>query len=148
MPRLNQMDASGAAIPRRRQRGPPKDDGPGLEESLQQAERRTLDFPATERAAYIRAMVSRVMELRRAGRDLDEIKEQLPEFVRDYPYLFEMVTGQEFDPANLQTMLAMLERMGQGSLSHHQATVIVGQRLASKYIRPSGGQGPPGGGAS
>lgn len=114
----------------------PPSEGPSIEESLRTAETRSLDFPATERALYIRAMVSRAQELKAAGRSIDDIRGQLPEFARDYPHLFDTVTGPEFDPINLQTMLAMLDRMGQGSLNHHQATVIVGQRLAQKYIRP------------
>lgn len=117
-------------------RGPPRDTGPSIEDSLREAERRSLDFPAAERAIYIRAMVKRTQELRAAGRSLDDIKALLPEFVRDYPHLFETVTGSEFDQNTLQTMLLMLDRMGEGQLNHHQATVIVGKRLAQKYIRP------------
>ena len=117
-------------------RGPPRDTGPSIEDSLREAESRSLDFPAAERAIYIRAMVKRTQELRAAGRSLDDIKALLPEFVRDYPHLFETVTGSEFDQSTLQTMLLMLDRMGEGQLNHHQATVIVGKRLAQKYIQP------------
>ena len=117
-------------------RGPPRDTGPSIEDSLREAESRSLDFPAAERAIYIRAMVKRTQELRAAGRSIDDIKALLPEFVRDYPHLFETVTGSEFDQNTLQTMLLMLDRMGEGQLNHHQATVIVGKRLAQKYIRP------------
>lgn len=117
-------------------RGPPRDTGPSIEDSLREAEGRSLDFPAAERAIYIRAMVKRTQELRAAGRSLDDIKALLPEFVRDYPHLFETVTGSEFDQNTLQTMLLMLDRMGEGQLNHHQATVIVGKRLAQKYIQP------------
>jgi hypothetical protein len=86
-------------------------------------------------------MVKLAGELKIAGRTVEEIKERVPEFARDYPNLFETVTQPgSYDPTNLQTMLAMLDRMGQGSLNHHQATVIVGKRLAEKYIRPDGQQ--------
>ena len=116
----------------------PTDTGPSIEESIQEAQVRQLDFPATERAIYVRAMVKRTIELKAAGRTAYQIKEQLPEFVRDYPYLFEMITEHDnFDQSSLQTMLSMLERMGQGSMNHHQATVIVGQRLAEKFIKKS-----------
>lgn len=110
--------------------------GPSIEESLREAEKRSLDFPATERASYIRSMVKRTQELKSSGRSTDDIKTLLPEFVRDYPHLFEMLTGSEFDPSTLQTMLGLLDRMGGNQLNHHQATVIVGQRLAQKYIKP------------
>jgi len=117
-------------------RGPPRDTGPSIEDSLRDAASRSLDFPAAERAIYIRAMVKRTQELRASGRSLDDIKGLLPEFVRDYPNLFETITGSEFDQSTLQTMLVMLDRMGEGQINHHQATVIVGKRLAQKYIRP------------
>jgi hypothetical protein len=108
---------------------PPSGNGPSIEDSLRSAESRSLDFPAAERAVYIRAMVKLSQELKAAGRTVEEIKERVPEFARDYPNLFETVTQPgQYDPTNLQTMLAMLDRMGQGSLNHHQATVIVGKR--------------------
>lgn len=131
----NEQQAQGG----RRRRGPPQDTGPTFQESLAEAQNRRLDFPATERAAYVRAMVKRTLDYKTEGRSLDQIKELLPEFVRDYPHLFEMITQAEgFDSGSLQTMLAMLDRMGQGNLNQHQATVIVGERLAKKYIKKEG----------
>jgi hypothetical protein len=117
--------------------GPGEEQGPSIEEAIAEARERPLDFPAKERAAYVRAMVKRVQELQASGRTVYEIQQQLPEFKRDHPYLFEMLTENDsYDVASLNTMLAMLDRMGDGALNHHQATVIVGQRLASKYIQP------------
>jgi len=117
--------------------GPGEAQGPSIEEAIAEARERPLDFPAKERAAYVRAMVKRVKELQASGRTAYEIQQQLPEFKRDHPYLFEMLTENDsYDAASLNTMLAMLDRMGDGALNHHQATVIVGQRLASKYIQP------------
>lgn len=120
---------------------PPQDTGPTFQESLATAQTRGLDFPAAERASYVRAMVKRAIDYKTEGRGIAEIRGLLPEFVRDYPNLFEMVTQEEgYDRNNLQTMLAMLERMGQGNLNQHQATVIVGQRLAQKYFHSVPGQ--------
>jgi hypothetical protein len=118
---------------------PPEEDGtPSIQESLREAESRTLDFPAAERAIYIRAMVRRAREYKSSGRSHFEIRELLPEFARDYPHLFDTVIQEEsWDESNLNTMLSMLDRMGQGQLNQHQATVIVGQRLAKKYIHSS-----------
>ena len=114
---------------------PPTYSGPSIEEAMRNAESRNLDFPASERAAYINAMIKRIAEYKSAGRTTREIRELLPEFVRDYPYLFDMVTQEGgYDAASLRTMITMLEKMGQGQINHHQATVIVGQRLAQKYI--------------
>jgi hypothetical protein len=115
--------------------GPGGSQGPSIEEAITEARERPLDFPAKERATYVRAMVKRVQELKASGRTAYQIQEQLPEFKRDHPYLFEMITEHDsYDAASLNTMLSMLDRMGDGGLNHHQATVIVGQRLASKYI--------------
>jgi len=44
--------------------------GPSIEDSIRDAQTRSLDFPATERASYIRAMVKRTQELQAAGRSL------------------------------------------------------------------------------
>ena len=116
-------------------RGPPAHTGPTIQEAIAEARTRPLDFPAKERATYVRAMVKRIKELKAAGRTVKQIEEQLPEFKRDHPYLFEMVTENDsYDEASLETMLSMLDRMGDGGLNHHQAATIVGQRLASKYF--------------
>jgi hypothetical protein len=105
---------------------------------MRDAESRPLDFPAAERAAYVRTMVARVADLKRQGRSTEQIREQLPEFARDYQHLFEMVTAREgYDATHLNMMLAMLDRMGQGNLTHHQATMIVGDRTMKKFVRPS-----------
>lgn len=141
-----QQDASGSQPSRQRRAGPPEDSGPGLEDSLREAEGRSLDFPAAERAAYVRAMVTRVTDLKAQGRSTDAIREQLPEFARDYQHLFEMVTASEgYDSTHLNMMLTMLDRMGQGSLTHHQATVIVGDRTAKKFVRSAGAGAGAGG---
>lgn len=117
-------------------KGPPKDMGPSIEEAITEAQGRKIDFPAEERGKYVRSMVKRVQELQAAGRSIEDITEQLPEFKRDFPYLFEMVTeNTDFDAGSLKTMLTMLDRMGDGSLNHHQATVIVGKRLSDRYIK-------------
>jgi len=111
---------------------PPVDDGPTFHEAMADARNRPTDFPATERAIYIKAMVSKILEYKAAGKDIDAIKELLPEFAQVYPHLVEMVSQDTYDAGTLQTMLHMLEKMGSGSLTQHQASVIVGQRLFEK----------------
>jgi predicted ATP-dependent serine protease len=79
-------------------------------------------------------MVARTLEYRQERKSAEEIKTLLPEFAEEYKHLFEMITAPEgFDANNLNMMLAMLERMGQGSLSQHEASVVVGKRLFDKY---------------
>jgi len=92
------------------------------------------EFNAKERAIYVRAMVTRTQEYLKERRTVDEIKELLPEFVRDYKHLFDMVTDPNgYDKSNLDIMLAMLDHMDSGNLSQHDASVIVGKRLYSKF---------------
>ncbi len=102
-----------------------------------EAANRETAFPAKERAEYVRAMVKRAEVYKKDGYTLEQIKERLPEFGRDYPNLLEMVVSDEpYHKQTLTTMLAMLDRMGEGSLSQHQASVIVGQRLVQTFVKP------------
>uniref|UniRef100_A0A6C0JVA0 Uncharacterized protein n=1 Tax=viral metagenome TaxID=1070528 RepID=A0A6C0JVA0_9ZZZZ len=92
------------------------------------------EFNAKERGVYIRSMVTTTQDLLRQRRSVDEIKELLPEFARDYKHLFEMITDPAgYDASNLQVMLAMLDHMDSGNLTQHDASVIVGKRLYSKF---------------
>ena len=107
-------------------------------ENFQRASERAatqpLQFNPGERASYVRAMVNRVLEYRREGKSVNDIKGYLPEFAEEYKHLFEMLTMPEgYDARNLQIMLGMLDQMGRGNLSQHEASVIVGKRLFEKY---------------
>ena len=102
-----------------------------------EAEKRPLDFPAVERAKYARSMVKRVQEFQKAGRPVEQIREILPEFVTDFPQLFSMLTQPEgYDRVSLESMLSLLDRIGGGSMNHHQASVIVGHQLLEKFVKP------------
>lgn len=100
-------------------------------------------FDAKARSVYIRAMVKRCEEFQSQGLNVESIKEKLPEFARDYPTLFETVTSSDpYHKTSLRTMLAMLDRMGDGNLSQHQASVIVGERLLQTFVKPQMSQQP------
>ena len=91
-------------------------------------------FNAKKRTTYVRSMVETTLNYLRERRTIDEIKELLPEFVRDYKHLFEVITDPAgYDANNLQVMLAMLDHMDSGNLTQHDASVIVGKRLYSKF---------------
>lgn len=125
-------DLSGGAA----RRGPPQNplDAENFQEASARAAAAPTAFNPKERAAYVRAMVARVLEYRRERKTAEEIQERLPEFAEEYKHLFEMLTAPEgFDQQNLTVMLAMLDRMGQGALTQHEASVIVGKRLFDKY---------------
>jgi len=111
---------------------PPPDTGPSFTDSVTEAEARPLDFPATERAAYLRDTIAAIQAKQATGTSPAAIKAEFAAFNQSFPRLFETLMEPNYDKATLQTMLAMLDRMGQGSLSPHQASVIVGQRLLEK----------------
>jgi len=109
-----------------------------IEDASNRAKNATLEFDPKTRSQYVKAMVSRTIEYLREGKDVEAIKERLPEFVRDYKHLFEMITSpQGFDKASLNTMLTMLDHMGNNNLTQHDASVIVGKRLYEKFGKPA-----------
>jgi len=91
---------------------------------------------ARTRAAYIRESVAKIQALQADGKSADDIKETMSRFVQDYPTLFKKILVSASDPS-LRTMLAMLDKMGSGQLSQHEASVVVGQRLHDIYIKPN-----------
>lgn len=108
-----------------------------LRESIAEAEAAPLNFMPKERAIYVRTMISTIEGLQAQGKTVEEIKERVPEFARDYKNLFEAATDPSgYSKQNLKIMLALLDRMGEGGLSQHQASVIVGKKLADQYITP------------
>lgn len=113
---------------------PPRIDRQSYEEASREAALKPHEFNAKERSNYVRTMVARTVEYQRERKTIEEIKERLPEFARDYKHLFEMITSPEgYDASNLQVMISMLEHMDKGNLTQHDASVIVGKRLYSKY---------------
>lgn len=107
-------------------------------EAMEEAANRPLDFEPKARAQYVRDMVKKVEEMMRENKTTEEIKADIPAFVRDYKNLFEMLTKPGgYDKKSLQVMLTMLDQMGTGNLTQHQASVIVGQKLADTYIKPN-----------
>jgi hypothetical protein len=107
-------------------------------EAMEEAANRPLDFQPKERAQYVRDSVALIETYQQQGLTTEEIKEKVPTFFRDYKNLFEMVTMPGgYNKQSLKTMLVMLDRMATGELTQHQASVIVGQRLADTYIKPA-----------
>ena len=92
---------------------------------------------AKARATYLRDMVTIVKDLKEKGKSLEEITSATGKFAVQYPTLFKMLNKDVYDEAAVRTMLYMLEKMGTGELSQHQASVIVGQRLHDTYIKPT-----------
>lgn len=112
------------------------------QESISEAESRPLEFNPNERAAYIRKILVDISTWKSQGLHEDAIRSKIPEFIELYPELFKkIINGQDLSP--VQSMLAMLDRMGEGKLSQHQASVIVGKKLVDRYVTPQlNGQAP------
>ena len=91
---------------------------------------------AKARASYIRATVAKIQALHGNGSTLDTIRDATGTFSTQYPGLFKMLLSDSYNDASLRTMLSLLDKMGSGNLSQHQASVVVGQRLHDIYIKP------------
>jgi hypothetical protein len=118
------------------------EDRKNIRDAIAEAESAPLGFLPKERAAFVRSMIATITSLRDQGKSVEEIQEQFPEFARDYKNLFETITAPSgYDKQNLKVMLAMLDRMGDGQLTQHQASVIIGKKLADQYITPAVGPG-------
>lgn len=104
-------------------------------EAAEEAKSQPTRFLAKERANYVEDRINEIMSLRRLGKTQDEIREVMSRFAEDYPTLFLKACEPSFDQQQLKVMLALLNRMSDGSLSQHQASMIVGQRLVDKYVK-------------
>ena len=118
------------STPRRSQPPPPQEEEPAipLEPAIAKA-----------RSVYIRSNLDKVIAMKAEGKTKEEIEKntEVSRFITDYPSLFKMVMKTEgYNEGSLKTMIAMLERMGSGDLTQHQASVIIGQRLHDVYIKP------------
>jgi hypothetical protein len=95
-------------------------------------------FNATERSAFIRSHVQQIRRIVQEGRySNDDIKSMFPDFSEQYPNLLEMLTRPGgFDERSLSLMINMLDKMGAGKASQHEASIQVGQHLLDKYVKP------------
>lgn len=118
-----------------------------MEEATAEAESRSIDYDPAARANMIREMLRTIPLWIHQGVPEETIRARVPEFIEAYPELFKKVIQRQ-DLAPIQSMLAMLDRMGQGNLSQHQASIIVGKKLVDRYVTPqlngsgSGTSGP------
>jgi hypothetical protein len=106
-----------------------------IDEATREAESRALDFDPNLRARYIRDMLRDIPAWQNQGLSEDEIKEKIPQFHERYPELFRKII-QKQDLSPIHSMLAMLDRMGEGNITQHQASVIIGKKLVDKFITP------------
>jgi hypothetical protein len=104
-------------------------------EATAEAEARPLEFDPNVRARYVRQMLQDIALWMSQGDSEDVIRTRVPDFIEKYPELFKkVITKSDLSP--IQSMLGLLDKMGDGSISQHQASVIVGKKLVDKYITP------------
>jgi hypothetical protein len=102
-----------------------------------EAENKPLEFNPVERSAYIRKNIQQVKDMARNGYDKDTIKNVFPDFAEQYPQLFDMILKPGgFNEKSLGLMINMLDKMGTGQTSQHQASIKVGQHLMNEYVKP------------
>jgi hypothetical protein len=106
-----------------------------IAEATAEAESRALEYDPNIRARYVRSMLQDIALWMSRGDSEDTIKSRVPDFVEKYPELFKKLINKE-DLAPIQSMLAMLDKMGEGNLSQHQASVIIGKKLVDRYVTP------------
>ena len=114
---------------------PPPIERQSIEEATNEASSRSLDFDPNVRARFIREMLADIPRMMNQGLSEEQIREKTPEFAERYPELFtKIIKKQDLSP--IQSMLAMLDRMGEGNITQHQASVIIGKKLVDKFVNP------------
>ncbi len=116
---------------------PPNLDRRSILEAAEEAKAKPTAFAAKDRSVYVEQQVKTIRSLVALHKTDSEIKEHIGDFATEYPTLFEYALKPNFDEQNLRIMLGLLNRMGDKTMSQHQASVIVGQRMADRYIKPS-----------
>jgi hypothetical protein len=106
-----------------------------IEEATNEASSRSLDFDPNVRARFIREMLTDIPHMMNQGLSEEQIREKTPEFAEKYPELFNKIIKKE-DLSPIQSMLLMLDKMGEGNISQHQASVIIGKKLVDKFVNP------------
>ena len=106
-----------------------------IKEATDEAEARSLDYDPAIRATYIRMMVQDISEWVSNGEPENTIRQRASDFPEQYPELFKKLLAKQ-DLGPMQNMLSMLDRMAEGNISQHQASVIIGKKLVDKYVTP------------
>jgi len=114
---------------------PPPVERQSYQQAAEEAASRSLDFDPKVRARFIREMLTDIPHWMTQGLTEEQIREKVPEFAEKYPELFTKII-QKQDLSPIQSMLAMLDRMGEGTISQHQASVIIGKKLVDKFVSP------------
>jgi hypothetical protein len=94
-------------------------------------------FNATERSKFIKDHINKITKMIQTSYKIEDIKSVFPEFCEMYPNILEMITRPNgYDKRSLDMMIIMLEKMGEGVKSQHEASIHVGQHLLNSYVKP------------
>jgi hypothetical protein len=94
-------------------------------------------FNASERSAFVKDHIVKITAMLNSNYSVDDIKAVFPEFCEQYPNILEMITRPGgYDQRSLDIMIKLLEKMGQGIKSQHEASFQVGQHLLNTYVKP------------
>ena len=121
---------------------PPTIERQSIEEATTEASSRSLDFNPNVRARFIREMLTDIPRMMEQNMSEEQIRDKTPEFAERYPELFNKIIKKQ-DLSPIQSMLTMLDKMGEGNISQHDASVIIGKKLVDLFVNPqlSGGVG-------
>lgn len=106
-----------------------------MEEATAEAEARPIEYDPATRAQYIRTMLRDIAQWMAQGDSEEMIRQRVPDFIEAYPELFKKIIQRQ-DLAPIQKMLTMLDRMAEGRLSQHQASIAVGKSLVDRFVTP------------
>lgn len=106
-----------------------------MDEATAEAEARPIEYDPAARAQYIRSMLREIASWMSQGDSEETIRERASDFVEGYPELFKKIIQRQ-DLSPIQNMLGMLDRMAEGQVSQHQASIAVGKRLVDRYVTP------------
>lgn len=101
-----------------------------------EAENRPLEFDPNIRSQYIRNMIQTILTMQSQGLTEEEIEKETHDFAINYPNFFKKLIAKE-DLQPIYGMLSMLDKMGQGQVSQHEASIAVGTHLYKKYVEPN-----------
>jgi hypothetical protein len=117
------------------QKEAPKTEKKSFTESIAEAESAPIGFEPSTRSKFIKENIERIVQYKKDGTDDKDIFKYCSEFAEQFPELFKKILSGD-DMSTLNTMLQMLDKMSEGKLSQHQASVVIGKKLANDFITP------------
>jgi hypothetical protein len=103
--------------------------------SMQEAASRPLEYDPSIRARYIRTTLQTISTMVEKGDSEESIRAAVPDFVEQYSELFKKVIKKE-DLTPMYDMLRLLDKMGDGKLSQHEASIVIGKSLVDRFVTP------------